>query len=99
MTFLKTIVIFDLTQIYLNFLVFLNGSGIDLNSQGFSIRKLSLRFIIQTRVILQLTQTLIRLAFISISASTITLVSGKRVIGLFCSKSFWFLESLPVNRQ
>lgn len=78
MAFFITIVELNLTQIYFDFFVFLNGNGINFNNRG--IRRFTLWPITQIRIFLWRTQSLTGLVFIF----TIPLISAKRRLDLLC---------------
>ncbi len=83
MTFLVTIIVFDLTQVYLNFFVLFDANSIDPSSWDIDIRGMVLRFIVQIRIFFEATKTLIRLDSIFNSTSIITLVSSRKIIYRF----------------
>lgn len=76
-----TMIAFNLTQIDFNLLVILANDNINSNGRGF--RELILQTMVQISILFRWsTQNPIYLTFTSMS--TITLVNGKRVMGLFC---------------
>lgn len=95
-TFFRRIIVFNLTQIYCDFLLFLDGISINFSNKH--VQKLTLRLVAQTKIFLRLIQGLTKLA----STFIIILISGKRSLGFFCLivllvsrlfASYWLIAS------